>query len=154
MPPTFTRLLAERLHAASPLDVVEAGDGMPILPGHVFVAPGDYHLKVRRTGPASFATALDQAPQENSCRPSVDVMFRSLADNYGGDVLYVVLTGMGSDGLRGAEKLKAAGACGIAQDEATSVVWGMPGAIVRAGLADRVLPLPEIPAELLRRAAG
>jgi len=154
MPPTFTRLLAERLQSLSRLRIAEAVDGMPIAPGHVFVAPGDFHLRVRRAGPSSFVTALDQAPHENSCRPSVDVMFRSLAENYGGEVVYAVLTGMGSDGLQGAVKLKAAGAYGIAQDEATSVVWGMPGSIVKAGLADRILPLAEIPAELIRRAAG
>ena len=154
MPPTFTRLLAERLCAAGSLRVEEAADGVPLQPGRVFVAAGDHHLRVRSTGPNSFVTALDQGPHENSCRPSVDVLFRSLAENYGGDVLYVVLTGMGQDGLRGAEKLKAAGAFGIAQDEASSVVWGMPGAVARAGLADRVLPLNEIPPELIRRAVG
>ena len=154
MPPMFTRLLAERLQAASPLRVEEAVEGMGVTPGRVFIAPGDYHLRVRRTGPAAFATALDQSAHENSCRPSVDVLFRSLAENYGGEVLSVVLTGMGSDGLRGAERLKAAGAYGIVQDEATSVVWGMPGAIANAGLADCVLPLDQIVPELIRRTAG
>jgi two-component system chemotaxis response regulator CheB len=154
MPATFTRLLAERLNAVCPLRVEEAADGMEIVAGRVFVAAGDRHLRVRRTGPATFATALDQGPHENSCRPSVDVLFRSLSENYGGEVLFVVLTGMGSDGLHGAEKLRAAGAGGIAQDEATSVVWGMPGAIVRAGLADCVLPLDGIAAEVVRRAGG
>lgn len=154
MPPTFTRLLAERLNAVCPLRIDEAAEGMAITPGRVFVAPGNRHLRVRKTGQSSFATTLDEGAHENSCRPSVDVLFRSLAENYGGEVLYVVLTGMGSDGLHGAEKLKAAGACGIAQDEASSVVWGMPGAVVRAGLADCVLPLDGIPAEVLRRVGG
>ncbi len=154
MPAMFTRLLAERLQAASPLRIEEAADGMRIAPGCVFVAPGDYHLRVHRAGPSSFVTALDQGPHENSCRPSVDVLFRSLAENYGGEVMSVVLTGMGRDGLRGTEKLKAAGAYSIVQDESTSVVWGMPGAIAQAGLADCVLPLDQIHPELIRLAAG
>jgi two-component system chemotaxis response regulator CheB len=111
-------------------------------------------LRVRKIAPRSLVTVVDDGPHENSCRPSVDVLFRSLAENYGGEVLYVVLTGMGSDGLHGAEALKTAGAFGIAQDEASSVVWGMPGALARAGLADRILPLDGIPAELIRMAAG
>lgn len=153
MPAMFTRLLAERLQAAGNLRVVEAAEGMPITPGQVLVAPGDYHLKVRRTGPSTRVAALDQAPHENSCRPSVDVLFRSVAENYGGEVLSLVMTGMGSDGLLGAQTLKAAGARTIVQDEATCVVWGMPGAIARAGLADSVLPLDEIAPELIRLSA-
>jgi two-component system chemotaxis response regulator CheB len=154
MPPTFTRLLAERLNALSPLEVMEAMEGSLIAPGRILIAPGDYHLRACRTAPAIFAAGLDQGPHENSCRPSVDVLFRSLAENYGGEVLFAVLTGMGQDGLRGAQQLKAAGAYGIAQDEATSVVWGMPGAIASAGLADRVLPLNQIGSELIRRCAA
>ncbi len=154
MPPTFTRLLAERLNAVSSLRVEEASAGLTVEPGRVFVAAGDHHLRVRRLGPRSMITVVDSGPHENSCRPSVDVLFRSLAENYGGEVLYLVLTGMGSDGLHGAVALKAAGAFGIAQDEATSVVWGMPGALARAGLADRIVPLDGIPAELVRMAAG
>ena len=149
MPATFTRLLAERLAAASRLPVAEAEDGQELLPGHVLIAKGDHHLKVRRKG-AQYVTVLDRGPHENSCRPSVDVLFRSLAENYGANVLSVVLTGMGSDGLRGTEVLKSAGALSIVQDEATSVVWGMPGAIATAGLADRVLPVAEIVPEILR----
>jgi two-component system chemotaxis response regulator CheB len=151
MPAMFTRLLAERLHAASRLRVEEASQGMAIAPGRVLIAPGDYHLRVRRVGPASYVTAIDQGPHENSCRPSVDVLFRSLAETYGGDVLSVVLTGMGSDGLSGAQKLKEAGGYVIAQDEASSVVWGMPGAVAKAGLADRILPLDQILPDLIRR---
>jgi two-component system, chemotaxis family, protein-glutamate methylesterase/glutaminase len=154
MPPTFTRLLAERLNALSPLEVTEAAEGSPVAPGRILIAPGDHHLRVHRTGLATFSASLDQGPHENSCRPSVDVLFRSLAENYGGGVVFTVLTGMGQDGLKGAEQLKTAGAYGIVQDEATSVVWGMPGAIATAGLADRVLPLSEIGSELVRRAAS
>ncbi len=150
MPTMFTRLLAERLQALSPLRVEEAAEGVAIAPGRVVVAAGGYHLKVRNAGPGSFVTALDQGPHENSCRPSVDVLFRSLAEQYGGSVLSVILTGMGRDGLRGVEALKAAGGSTIVQDEATSVVWGMPGAVAEAGLADCILPLDAIAPELVR----
>jgi two-component system chemotaxis response regulator CheB len=153
MPALFTRFLAERLQAASPLRIEEAAEGTEIVAGRVFIAPGGgHHLRVRRAG-ASFVTALDESPPENSCRPSVDVLFRSVAECYGGEALAVVLTGMGSDGLRGVEQLKAAGAACVVQDEATSVVWGMPGAVARAGLADAILPLGHIAAELIRRTA-
>lgn len=151
MPPLFTRLLAERLDAASPLTVKEAAQGEPVEPGKVLIAPGDYHLKVGREG-ATVRVVLEQSPPLNSCRPAVDALFSALADVYGGAVLAVVLTGMGYDGLRGAELLKAAGARLLAQDEATSVVWGMPGAVVSAGLADRVVPLDQMAAEITRLA--
>jgi two-component system, chemotaxis family, protein-glutamate methylesterase/glutaminase len=154
MPPMFTRLLAERLQTLSPLKVQEAVEGAPVTAGRVYVAPGDYHLRVRRSGPGHWITSLDQTPHENSCRPSVDVLFRSLAESYGGDVLSVVLTGMGRDGLLGVTKLKAGGASCIVQDEASSVVWGMPGAVAGAGLADCILPLDQIPAEIVRRTSG
>lgn len=117
------------------------------------MAPGNFHMEVRRQG-QTYVMSLSQGPHENSCRPSVDVLFQSLAENYGADVLSVVLTGMGHDGLRGVEKLHSLGAFGIVQDEATSVVWGMPGAIARAGLADCVLPLRQIVPEVLRRVSG
>jgi two-component system, chemotaxis family, protein-glutamate methylesterase/glutaminase len=149
MPPMFTHLLAERLNSASPLSVVEAAHGMELRAGTVYVAPGDYHLRVKKIG-ERLVTALDQGPQENSCRPSVDVLFRSLAEVCGKDVLSVMLTGMGSDGLKGTQTLKAAGAYSLVQDRATSVVWGMPGAVAEAGLADAILPLAEIPAEIAR----
>jgi two-component system chemotaxis response regulator CheB len=153
MPPMFTRLLAERLDSLSPLHVVEAVDGMEIGPGTVCIAPGDYHLRLRRTG-ISLHAALDQGPQENSCRPSVDVLFRSLAESFGKDVLSVVLTGMGSDGLRGTQALKAAGGCSLVQDEASSVVWGMPGAVAGAGLADGVFSLEALGPEIVRLAGA
>jgi len=149
MPPTFTRLLAERLDAASPLRVLEAEDGMEVAPGRVIIARGDYHLRVRKMGPQTVC-ALDQGPHENSCRPAADVLFRSAAEAYGGAVLSAVLTGMGSDGQRGTETVKAAGGYSIAQDEPSSVVWGMPGAVVEAGLANQVLPLEKIPPEIVR----
>jgi two-component system chemotaxis response regulator CheB len=151
MPPMFTRLLAERLDSASPLRVVEACDGMEVRAGTVYVAPGDHHLRLRRSG-GSFVTALDQGPQENSCRPAVDVLFRSLAEGFGKDVLSVVLTGMGSDGLRGTQALKAAGGYSLVQDQASSVVWGMPGAVAEAGLADGVFPLATLGGEIVRLA--
>jgi len=148
MPATFTRLLAERLQATSPLRVEEAADGMAIVPGKVLVAPGDFHMRVRTSG-GSKVVALDQGPHENSCRPSVDVLFRSVCENYQGAVLSIVMTGMGHDGLKGTQVLKSAGAYSLVQDEATSVVWGMPGSIAQAGLADRVAPLDQIVPELL-----
>jgi two-component system chemotaxis response regulator CheB len=154
MPPMFTRFLAERLQAGSPLQVQEAAAGAPIAPGRILIAPGDHHLRIRSVGAAGYITTLDQGPHENSCRPSVDVLFRSLAESYGGDVLAVVLTGMGSDGAKGVEALKAVGACSLVQDEPTSVVWGMPGSVARAGLADRILPLDRIVPEIVKLASG
>jgi two-component system chemotaxis response regulator CheB len=120
-----------------------------VVGGTIYVAPGDYHMRVRRQGD-QVVLSLDQEPPENSCRPAVDVMFRSVQDVYGGRVISVVLTGMGQDGLRGVEGLKGAGARVIVQDEASSVVWGMPGAVARANLADSVMPLDGIVPEILR----
>ena len=148
MPPLFTRLLAERLHSACRLPVEEAGQGNPVEAGKILIAPGDFHLKVVSNG-AGVRVCLDQAPPLNSCRPAVDALFTSIADVYGGAVIAVVLTGMGQDGLRGAGILKAQGASVLAQDEASSVVWGMPGAVVNAGLADRVLPLDQVVPKIL-----
>jgi two-component system chemotaxis response regulator CheB len=113
---------------------------MLLEPGKVYLAPGDHHMVVERDG-ARLRLGLNQGPQENSCRPSVDVLFRSVAATYGTGVLAAVLTGMGSDGTAGARLVQAAGGQVLAQDEASSVVWGMPGAVVRAGLANQVLPL-------------
>ena len=127
MPPLFTKLLAERLRAESRFDVVEAVEGMALKPGRIIIAPGDYHLRLRR-GSQEVIVALDQAPRENSCRPAVDVLFRSVAEIYAGAVVGVILTGMGQDGLHGVEQLKTKGAYIIAQDRNSSVVWGMPGA--------------------------
>jgi two-component system, chemotaxis family, protein-glutamate methylesterase/glutaminase len=152
MPPLFTHLLAERLTAKGPLAFHEAKAGDTLKAGECWIAPGDYHMRLERAGVhKQVVVRLDHGPPENSCRPAVDVMFRSVAEVYGGRVLAIVLTGMGQDGLKGAEQLRAAGAQIIAQDEASSVVWGMPGFIARAGLADSILPLNEIAAEVERR---
>ena len=148
MPPMFTRLLAQRLDAQSELSVVEAEAGMPVEAGKVYIAPGDFHMQVKRRM-NSIEIALDQGPQENCCRPAVDVLFRSAAEVWGKYAAAVVMTGMGQDGCAGARSLWAAGSPVIAQDEATSVVWGMPGELVRSKLADQVLPLNEIPNALL-----
>ena len=150
MPPLFTRLLAERLQATTSLHVEEAAEGSPLRPGGVLIAPGDYHMQLRTYG-EEIRVALDQSPPENSCRPAVDVLFRSVGQVYGGAAISVILTGMGQDGLRGTEVLKAQGAYVIAQDESSSVVWGMPGAVVAAGLADCVVPLPAVVPEILRQ---
>jgi two-component system, chemotaxis family, protein-glutamate methylesterase/glutaminase len=150
MPPTFTRFLAERLHNDCQLPVTEAVDNQLLEPGKIFIAPGDFHLTVETRGLRIYLRTLRTAP-ENSCRPAVDVLFRSVARVFGGRSLALVMTGMGQDGLRGAEQLHEAGAIILAQDEATSVVWGMPGFIVQAGLAAKVLPLPQIAMEIVRR---
>jgi two-component system chemotaxis response regulator CheB len=150
MPPMFTRLLAERLNAQSKFPVVEATEGMKIEPGKVIVAPGDFHLTIAgsRSVPV---VVLTKGPPENSCRPAVDVLFRSAVKMYGGELLGVVLTGMGQDGMLGAREIKEAGGTIIAQDKATSVVWGMPGAVVENGLADKILPIESISAEIVRQ---
>ncbi|HEV7403918.1 MAG TPA: chemotaxis protein CheB [Chthoniobacteraceae bacterium] len=150
MPPVFTQKLAERLHAKCALEVVEAAAGDPLRAGRVSLAPGNFHLVVAAARGA-LRFELNQGPQENSCRPSVDPLFRSIAVAYGAHALGVVMTGMGRDGLQGCEALRATGGQIIAQDEATSVVWGMPGSVVRAGLADAVLPLEGLASEILRR---
>ncbi|WP_460885265.1 CheB methylesterase domain-containing protein, partial [Paractinoplanes abujensis] len=150
MPPVFTKMFAERLDRSTPLRVVEAGDGMELTPGWAYVAPGDHHLVFHRRGTATL-TQLSGAPPENSCRPAVDVMFRSVAALYGASTYATILTGMGHDGRGGAKVLRDAGAEVLAQDEATSVVWGMPGAVVGAGLADEILPLDRIAAHLVNR---
>jgi two-component system, chemotaxis family, protein-glutamate methylesterase/glutaminase len=150
MPPLFTRFLAERLCSSCRLSVKEAGQGDQVAVGNILIAPGGFHMKV--TGNGSGARVyLDQSAPQNSCRPAVDALFSSLGQAYGGAVIAVILTGMGQDGLRGAEILKAQGASILAQDEASSVVWGMPGAVVNAGLADCVLPLDKVIPEILRR---
>lgn len=150
MPPTFTRFLAERLTATCAIPVVEAVAGDHLAPGKVWIAPGDFHMTVKldHTG-VSIETNQDE--RENSCRPSVDVLFRSVARVYKANMLAVVMTGMGQDGLRGCEQVRRAGGQIVVQDEASSVVWGMPGFVAKAGLADRVLPLAEIGGEIVRR---
>jgi two-component system chemotaxis response regulator CheB len=149
MPPLFTRLLAERLDTLTPLSVVEGAAGEIPGPGHIYLAPGDQHMRVVNSdrGPA---IALDQGPPLNSCRPAVDALFGSLAEVYGPAVIAAVLTGMGHDGMTGAQRLAARGCYIVAQDEATSVVWGMPGAVVDAGLANEILPLEDVVPAILR----
>jgi two-component system chemotaxis response regulator CheB len=143
MPPTFTAMLAEHLGKDGRRPSQQARDGQPVLAGQIYVAPGDYHMVVEG-GRGSGVLRLNQLPPENFCRPAVDPLFRSVAAAYGPATLAVVLTGMGEDGRRGGEAVVDAGGTVVAQDEATSVVWGMPGAVVRAGLAAAVLPLGEI----------
>ncbi|MEZ0494479.1 chemotaxis response regulator protein-glutamate methylesterase [Kineococcus sp. TBRC 1896] len=152
MPPVFTRLYAQRLDKSSALRVVEAADGDAVVAGTVYVAPGDFHMQVVRRGP-QMVIALNQGPAENFCRPAVDVMVRSAVAAYGGELLAVILTGMGSDGKLGCKAVATAGGQVLAQDEATSVVWGMPGAVAREGIADEVLPLGSI-AEAIQRRLG
>ena len=149
MPPLFTRLFAERLNSSCALSVQEASQGSLVEPGTVLIAPGDFHMTVA-SSEGHVRVCLDQSPMQNFCRPAVDALFLSSAEVYGGDVLAVILTGMGHDGLHGAQVLKARGANILAQDEASSVVWGMPGAVVKAGIADRILPLDGVGAEILR----
>jgi two-component system chemotaxis response regulator CheB len=150
MPPMFTRLLAERMSAQFPIHVQEGSSGAVLQPGHAWIAPGDYHMIVVRNGD-KVRLELHQDPPENSCRPAADVLLRSVAKSFGANSLTVILTGMGQDGLRGCQVVREAGGQILAQDEATSVVWGMPGYVTRAGLADRVLPLSLIADEIVRR---
>lgn len=153
IPAAFSKPFAERMNRSSQMAVCEAQDGQYILPGHVYIAPGDRHLIVVRDG-ARYVCRLSDGPHVNRHRPSVDVMFRSVAQNVGPNALGVILTGMGDDGARGLKEMLEAGAPTIAQDEASSVVWGMPGAAYKMGAAQSVLPLHRIPAEVLRLMAG
>jgi len=150
MPPLFTRLLADRLRAKGKLTVEEGQAGRRLEAGHVWVAPGDYHMTVARKN-MDVILELNQGPSENSCRPAVDVLFRSVARTYGPHALGVILTGMGSDGAKGAKAICDAGGEVMVQDEESSVVWGMPGAVVSAGLTDEIYPIQKIVAEIVRR---
>ncbi len=150
MPPVFTKLLADRLSAKSFLQVGEAAAGEQLRPGKVWIAPGNYHMEIEKVTNGA-RIKLNQEVPENSCRPSVDVLFRSVTGVYGAATLGAVLTGMGQDGLRGCEYIREAGGQVLVQDEASSVVWGMPGFVARAGLADKSLPLAEIGGEIVRR---
>jgi two-component system chemotaxis response regulator CheB len=153
MPPVFTRQLAGRLHAIGTLEATEARPGLVVRPGQLCVAPGDRHLVVRRATADGVEVDLDDGPPQHSCKPAVDPMFTSAAAAFASHVLGVVLTGMGNDGAIGAAHLVDAGSRVVVQDEATSVVWGMPGAVARAGLAEAILPLEEMAGEITRRAA-
>jgi len=153
MPPTFTRILAEHIGRASGLPTAEAEDGEPLAPGRILIAPGDRHLTFERSG-GQVVARLGDGPRVNFCRPAVDPMLESLVGVFGSGVLACILTGMGRDGREGVRAVGAGGGGVVAQDEATSVVWGMPGAVVEAGLADDVLPLGAIQARLAELAGG
>jgi two-component system chemotaxis response regulator CheB len=152
MPPTFTTILAEHIQRISGWEAAEGKDGEVVQPGRVYIAPGDFHMVVESRG-AEKVLRLNKNPPENFCRPSVDPMLRSISAAWGRRVLTVILTGMGSDGLKGGQVVVAGGGAVIAQDEASSVVWGMPGAVATGGICSAVLPLPEIPQYILRLAA-
>lgn len=150
IPPVFSAILAKRLAASCRIAVKEAEHGETLSPGTAYIAPGDRHMVVSGI-PGRFRIALNKDQPENSCRPSVDVLFRSAAESAGAATVGVILTGMGHDGLSGARRLRELGATILAQDEATSVVWGMPGAVVRAGLADEVIPLERVAPAIIAR---
>jgi two-component system chemotaxis response regulator CheB len=153
MPPTFTTILAEHLARASRRPAHEAIDGETVKAGQIYLAPGGRHMRVVRHG-AEAAIALDDGPPVNFCKPAVDPLFSSAIDVWQGGILALVLTGMGSDGTRGGKEIVAAGGSVMAQDEATSVVWGMPGAAANAGICSAVLPLNQIAPKLVRLFAG
>lgn len=150
MPPLFTKMMAERLTSKSAIPVHEGAAGVRLEPGHVWIAPGDYHMTVARRG-LELHLELNQGMPENSCRPAVDPMFRSVAQTYGRNALAVVMTGMGSDGALGAKAIREAGGEVLVQDEASSVVWGMPGAVVAAGVTDQIYPVGRIADEITKR---
>src|SRR5215831_19643956 len=151
IPAAFSGPFAQRLDQNSAMSVCEAEDGQYILPGHAYVAPGDKHLVIERDG-ARYKCRLSEGAPVNRHRPSVDVLFRSVAQKVGPNAIGVILTGMGDDGARGLKEMKNAGAMTVAQDEASSVVWGMPGSAVRLGAADHIAALRTIPELLLRLA--
>ena len=153
MPPTFTTILAEHLARASGRPAQEAVDGEPVKPGRIYLAPGGLHMRVARRG-TDVVIALDSGPQINFCRPAVDPLFMSAIDVWNKDVLALILTGMGSDGMRGGKDIVSAGGNVIAQDEATSVVWGMPGSAANAGICTAVLPLDQIAQKVLKIVSG
>jgi two-component system chemotaxis response regulator CheB len=153
MPALFTKILAEHLDKAGNLACKEAEDGERLQSGHIYLAPGDFHLTVRKDA-AGFYAKLDQNPPVNFCRPAVDPLFESVSEATDGKALGVIMTGMGHDGRQGSQMLRDAGGTIIAQDEATSIVWGMPGAVAEAGLADELLPLTDIGPNIVRRAKG
>jgi len=143
MPATFTTLLAEHIGRATGAPCAEGRDGEIVKEGHIYLAPGNYHMCLEALGAGSIIR-LNQDPPENFCRPAVDPMLRSMAGVYGAGLLTLILTGMGTDGRNGAQEVVEAGGTVIAQDQATSVVWGMPGAVATSGLCSAVLPLKEI----------
>jgi len=148
IPEAFSGPFARRMNSISAMTVYEAQDGQQILPGHVYIAPGSHHLLVVRDG-ARFVCKFSDGPAVNRHRPSVDVMFRSVAQNVGPNAIGVILTGMGTDGAEGLKEMKEAGAITIAQDEKSSVVWGMPGEAVKRGAAEQVLALDKVAARVM-----
>jgi two-component system chemotaxis response regulator CheB len=148
IPAMFSTPFAARMDRCSAMSVCEAADGQQILPGHVYIAPGSHHLLIERSG-ARYYCRLSDAPPENRHRPSVDTMFRSVVDHVGTNAVAALLTGMGEDGARGLLTLRELGAHTLVQDEASSVVWGMPGAAARMNAAERILPLDRIATQLL-----
>jgi two-component system chemotaxis response regulator CheB len=152
IPEAFSQAFARRLNSTSAMTVCQAEDGQQIVQGHAYVAPGNRHLRVARSG-AKFLCRLDDGEPVNRHKPSVDVMFLSVAEHIGRNAVGVLLTGMGADGAHGMRMMKDAGAPTIAQDEATSVVWGMPGEAVKIGAVDHVLPLDRIAAHGLQLAS-
>jgi two-component system, chemotaxis family, protein-glutamate methylesterase/glutaminase len=153
MPPTFTTILAEHLARTSRRPAAEGVDGEVVRPGHIYLAPGGKHMRVARRG-VDTVIALDDGPAVNFCKPAVDPLFQSAIEVWQSGVMAVVLTGMGSDGMRGGKDIVAAGGNVIAQDEATSVVWGMPGAVAHAGICAAILPLDQIAPKLIRVFSG
>jgi two-component system chemotaxis response regulator CheB len=153
MPPTFTPILADHITRLGQMTCTEAQDGEPLLPGRAYLAPGDRHLLVDGNR-AMLRSRVTSDPPENFCRPAVDPMLRSAAVACEGRVLVAMLTGMGHDGLDGTKRVIQAGGCAIGQDEPTSIVWGMPGAVAQAGLCHAVLPLPKIALKLLELLKG
>ncbi len=153
MPPTFTTILAEHLARAAKRPAHEGIDGEPVKAGTIYLAPGGKHMRAAKQG-ANIVIALDDGPPVNFCKPAVDPLFTSGIDVWQGGVLAVVLTGMGSDGMRGGKEVVAAGGNVIAQDEATSVVWGMPGAAANAGICSAILPLNQIGSKITRLFSG
>ena len=151
IPAAFSKAFAQRLDQASAMSVCEAEDGQYILPGHAYVAPGDKHLVIERDG-ARYKCRLSEGAPVNRHRPSVDVLFRSVAQKVGPNAIGAILTGMGDDGARGLKEMQSVGSPTVAQDEASSVVWGMPGSAVRLGAADHVVPLRSMAEQLLRLA--
>jgi two-component system chemotaxis response regulator CheB len=148
MPPIFTAYLAERLDKRTELSGQEAKDGDIPQPGNIYMAPGGHHMVIQKKGEQA-AIFINQDPPENFCRPAVDPLFRSVAKYHGTGVIGLILTGMGEDGRRGSEEVVKRGGIIIAQDEDTSVVWGMPGAVVQAGLASEVLPISKISSHIM-----
>lgn len=153
MPALFTKILAEHLDRAGALSCKEAEDGERLQAGMIYLAPGDFHFTVRKDA-GGFYAVLDQTPPVNFCRPAVDPLFQSVCESAGGIALGIIMTGMGHDGREGARALRNAGGTILAQDEKTSIVWGMPGAVAEAGLADQILPLADIGPGIVRRAKG